>query len=329
MRIPGRKKVRLVRRWMRSRRRPYALILGYHRIADVVNDPFGVCVSPDRFRRHLELIARRGRFVSLSDLVDGLERNDLESGSVALTFDDAYEETLRIVEPLLADFDAPATVFAIASGAGREPWWERLSRMICRADRLPDRLTIDGTGAGNAPRVPEAAQEPVNGTDYRARNAFLMDLYRRLLHEPYDEREAALTRIAAWAGASDGGSDLARTLTDAELVTLAASSLVDIGSHTVTHPMFAELPEAEQRCELDESKAVLEGVLNRPVTLFSYPNGSASAASERLVAAAGYRAACASQQDVTFAESNRFRLPRLWPTNSVRTTVALSAWLRS
>jgi peptidoglycan/xylan/chitin deacetylase (PgdA/CDA1 family) len=52
------------------------------------------------------------------------------------------------------------------------------------------------------------------------------------------------------------------------------SDLVTIGSHTVSHPMLTSLSESAARLELRKSRAQLERLLQRKVTLFSFPFGA-------------------------------------------------------
>ena len=46
-----------------------SLILCYHRVAEGVQDPFGLCVSPARFERQLEEIARYGEPSTLDEVL--------------------------------------------------------------------------------------------------------------------------------------------------------------------------------------------------------------------------------------------------------------------
>ncbi len=108
------------------------------------------------------------------------------------------------------------------------------------------------------------------------------------------------------------GSPEQRALTLDELKELADNELVEIGAHTVTHPMLAKLPVADQRAEIFQSKSYLETVLDRPVTCFSYPNGSSSEETESIVRDAGFMCACTSYNDVIWRGTNRYQLPRFW-----------------
>jgi len=47
----------------------------------------------------------------------------------------------------------------------------------------------------------------------------------------------------------------------------------EIGSHTCSHPVLADLKEDELREELLKSKTILEDLIGAPVKLFSYPYG--------------------------------------------------------
>lgn len=47
----------------------------------------------------------------------------------------------------------------------------------------------------------------------------------------------------------------------------------EIGSHTVTHPNMAQVPESQARRELFDSKKCLEDKLSKPIRYFAYPFG--------------------------------------------------------
>jgi len=76
-------------------------------------------------------------------------------------------------------------------------------------------------------------------------------------------------------------------MTAVELCSLPPE-LVAFGSHSVTHTRFAALTAEERRRELVESKSSLEGILQRPVTLFSYPYGEGLPGDVEFARSAGY-----------------------------------------
>jgi hypothetical protein len=96
-----------------------------------------------------------------------------------------------------------------------------------------------------------------------------------------------------------------------ELRRLAATPLIEIGSHTRTHPRLGTLPVPEQLAEIRESKLALEAVLNRPVAHFAYPHGSAGPETAGLVKSAGFESACLASAGLVSSKTDPYRLPRM------------------
>ena len=90
-----------------------------------------------------------------------------------------------------------------------------------------------------------------------------------------------------WANYSDEPLTTERTMTSSQLREIADRAL--IGSHTTTHPMLTKLSETEAARELEESRKALEGLLNKNVTLFSFPYGDFNDALIKWSSAAGYK----------------------------------------
>jgi peptidoglycan/xylan/chitin deacetylase (PgdA/CDA1 family) len=290
-------------RWLRGRWLGQALILGYHRIAAEGADPYAVCVSPPHFAEQLAVLSRLARPISLAQLMAGLYQANLPKKAVVLTFDDGYADTLYQAKPLLARYQIPATVFVTTGSPGQPFWWDELAQIVLTASPL-----LDLSEAGWSGRLPAGPDEATPAM----RQQLLATLYQRLLPLPAERREPILHRLRAWPGSQPADFREQRALTPAELQELAGSELITIGAHTVSHPRLADLPEASQAAEIQQSKQLLVQQLGRPVRYFSYPNGSTSATTRKLVQASGFQAACASQPDLVRRGSDRLQLPRFW-----------------
>jgi peptidoglycan/xylan/chitin deacetylase (PgdA/CDA1 family) len=84
-------------------------ILMYHRV--VRHGSFDqLCVTPQRFERHMAWLARRGGVVPLHSAVDSLAAG-VATDAVVITFDDGYLDTLENALPILQRYRMPATVF--------------------------------------------------------------------------------------------------------------------------------------------------------------------------------------------------------------------------
>ena len=136
-------------------------ILGYHRVGPLRDDHVPT-VTGQAFERQLGFLAsRRYHLVSLDDIIGCLDRGEaMPRHSVAITFDDGYEETHTVAWPLLKRFGFPATVFVTPAEVGRPGFanWNQLVEMakdgiiigshtmhhsylpLVKVDRLPEEV---------------------------------------------------------------------------------------------------------------------------------------------------------------------------------------------
>jgi peptidoglycan/xylan/chitin deacetylase (PgdA/CDA1 family) len=139
-----------------------------------------------------------------------------------------------------------------------------------------------------------------------------------------ERREEWLSQLRHWAG--DEGCCVTdtphRAMTENEIRTLANSSLVTIGAHTVTHSRLSLLSVAEQREEITASKQQLETWLGRKISVFSYPygkRGDFTGKTATLCRNAGFSKAAANFPGQAHTWTDQFRIPRLlvrdWPVD--------------
>jgi peptidoglycan/xylan/chitin deacetylase (PgdA/CDA1 family) len=305
MRIPGLKKVKKTALWLKNKISPGALILGYHRIAKVEKDSFYNCISPDHFSQQMEVLKNHANPMNMEDLVAYLMGGDPPPKTVCVTIDDGYADALLNAKPILERYEIPATVFVTTGNLGGEFWWDELERYILNTPGNSGVLRLgqdklDFTWDFNNPNPEEQARYITS----------IANLLR-----PLDEasRRQLLAKIKEWGGINGPEElSLARSMTPEELVSLIDGGLIQIGSHTVTHPMLSELSEEERRFEIIESKRQLEEILAKPITGFSYPNGAFKKNDPELVSKAGYLYACASNYGVVRTIRNQYTLPRFW-----------------
>lgn len=311
--------------WLKSRLLPGALILLYHRVAELPSDPQLLCVTPRHFAEHLEILKKRQRPVSLAEMDQALGEGVQARFPVVITFDDGYVDNLYQAKPILERYDSPATVFVTAGqvDSKKEFWWDELERLLLRSGTLPEslRLTVDG----NAMSWQLDGAVPYDEQRYRDWNVELQGnptsrhtLYRSLsqLLRPLaeSERQRVIDELQAWAGVEREGRLTHRVLCPEEILRLAEGGLVNVGDHSLTHGTLSSLSVPAQRAEVEESKRRLEKILGRPVKSFAYPFGSRSdytLESLALVREAGFDSACANFPGVVWRSSDHFQLPRL------------------
>jgi peptidoglycan/xylan/chitin deacetylase (PgdA/CDA1 family) len=99
-----------------------------------------------------------------------------------------------------------------------------------------------------------------------------------------------------------------------QLREMAHSGLVEIGSHTATHPILASLTDEESWQELTVSRTQIEEGLGRKVRSFCFPNGKPGdyrASQVRQVRDAGYDCAVVASSGLAGARTGVFELPRI------------------
>jgi peptidoglycan/xylan/chitin deacetylase (PgdA/CDA1 family) len=248
--------------------------------------PNGSLLDHGLWNASAEQFASQLRFLhSHSDLIPLTEMPAaLESGSgryTAITFDDGYRDNHEVALPILGDCNATATFF-ISTGLvdnPRTPWWDELAWIVRTTTRdrisVPGRsepLTINGDRDGVIRRVQTAAKRLPGGA--------LDDFVQQVAESaatgriPDELRPAWLT----W--------DQVREMRRAGM---------EIGGHTVNHPVLSRLSPERQQFELSESFRRIETELGERPRTMSYPVGGLEAYNDvtrKAAQDAGWELAC-------------------------------------
>jgi hypothetical protein len=152
-----------------------------------------------------------------------------------------------------------------------------------------------------------------NLVDNKSRRAAIDTLIGQLKYRPIGERRALVERLAA-AMQSTLPADL--MMSPAQIKRLHNEGM-EIGGHTISHPILAMLDEKDARAEIIGGKHRLEEITGAPVTLFAYPNGKPGRdygpRDVDLVKKAGFAAAVSTIGGVANGSSDLFQLPRFSP----------------
>ncbi len=116
-------------------------------------------------------------------------------------------------------------------------------------------------------------------------------------------------------------------MTKDQVKEVAASDLIEIAAHTVHHVNLRGTQPALLTTEINESKNLLEQLIDKPVTDFAYPYGLYNQIVISAVAAAGYRTAVTTKPGDLQTKDTRFELLRLRPGG--RVGIAFISWLES
>ena len=209
------------------------LILMYH----IVDSPQAAieqkyCCPPDRFAAQMRWLRDSGRrLISLDELADHMDRRTpVEDGSVAVTFDDGFDVTVRNAVPVLVKFGVPATMFLLADRFGASNDWME-GRGFPSRPILSDAAARDLLAAGVAigshtrthPRLPAVDDALMEDEIRGSKCALEQRIGRRVDHFAYpfglfDERARETARRAGYRTACSTRSGFNRV--DADPFTL-------------------------------------------------------------------------------------------------------------
>jgi peptidoglycan/xylan/chitin deacetylase (PgdA/CDA1 family) len=282
----------------------------YHRIIDSPDDPYGICVSPANFAAHLIHLQQNYQLTRLVDVIAALKQGALPQRAVILTLDDGKVDTFCEAYPCLAAARIPATAFVTTGYIDRshEFWDDKLQRLLLLPDRMPPYLQLEIRGEQYASSItcPEDRRRVHN------------EIYELLKPLMAAEQFDILNCLEQWVDSGLADRPDYRAMTSMELNWLTHDGLVDLGAHTVTHPMLSAMPADIQRAEIEGSRQQLERITGRPVYTFAYPYGMLSdfnASSIALTKAAGFLAACTCVAHAVEPGADLFQLPRCWVGN--------------
>jgi peptidoglycan/xylan/chitin deacetylase (PgdA/CDA1 family) len=288
-------------------------ILIYHRVLSETDPMRPGEIDGQDFSWQMELLARFFSVLPLDQALDLMKHNALPPASVCITFDDGYADNVVNALPILQRWNLPATFFVTTGFLDGGRMWNDSVLEALRG--MPgDSLDLRTLGLGGY---------SLQTLEERAEAATL--LLKQLKHLPPGQRQEYTDYVASVVG-KDLPTDL--MMTSEQLKMLKASGM-EIGGHTITHPILANLPKHEAYREIREGKARLEAIIGEPIRYFAYPNGKPGSdyLSEHaaIVSGCGFEAALSTRWGVATSTTDIWQLPRFTPWD--RTPVRFMARL--
>jgi peptidoglycan/xylan/chitin deacetylase (PgdA/CDA1 family) len=303
------------------------LILMYHRIADRGPDPWKLAVSPTLFDQHLNLLKQRRTVLPLGEFGRRHRLGELPANAVAITFDDGYACNACAAAPLLERHGLPATIFLTTGCMSKDEefWWDALERIVSITDAQKLDLLIGGAAV---PIELGKRDDPDAGCSWDAgvrpatrRQAAYLELWSRLRLARESERREAMAALHRQADMPQLARPSHRVMTAAEVHKISASGLIEIGAHSVTHPVLSSLTSAEQSLEVTGSRDACCDLVGYRPHAFAYPFGDYNNDTVATVADAGFGLACTTDAFGVGREAQRLRMPRLqvgeWTTSEL------------
>jgi peptidoglycan/xylan/chitin deacetylase (PgdA/CDA1 family) len=276
-------------------------IVNYHRILEAP-DPL-LESEPDiqTFRWQMKLLAECFNVIPLYQALDGLATQRMPPRAVCITFDDGYRSTHDLALPILKEFNLPATVFVTTGCVGVGNMWN--DKIIEAVRRLPNgTLDLRETGLG-LHKI----------TCLEDRKHAIRKLTEDAKYLPPKERHGLTQKLDQLA---DGVFTEELMLTR-DMICAMAQQGIEIGAHTISHPILTSLSDDNAREEIAGGKQQLESIIGRSVRLFAYPNGKVGMDFDgrhvAMAKEAGFDAAFTTAMGAANKGHDRFQIPRSRP----------------
>ena len=255
----------------------------------------------------------------LDQAVARVSTGTLPARAACITFDDGYADNHDVAMPILQRHGLTATFF-IATGFldGGRMWNDAIIESVrhCKAPVL-DLSSLD-LGHHALASIGE-------------KKAAINSLISQIKYRTFEERVIVTDQLARLAGVQLP-HDLMMSSHQVQSMRRAG---MQIGAHTVSHPILARLTDGQARQEISGSKSFLEQLLGERVGLFAYPNGKPgedySPQSVAIVRSLDFDAAVSTAWGTHRAGDDLFQMRRFtpWDHGRLRFGVRMLANLRS
>lgn len=319
----------MIRHWLHSikhRFRHKAIVLMYHRIADISSDPWQLAVSPAHFEEQLQVL-KRYRVISMRELVEHVRNNSIPSNCVCLSFDDGYGDNYHAAIPLLEKYEIPASIF-IATGyinQQRPFWWDELEQLLLHSSELPSSFSTDINGQpiefdlGKTVLSPDEEEQQHHwqwpAPPPTQRIGLYLTIWEQLKPLTYPSLQPVLQNIQYWAGNHVPANDNDFPMTEEQLNISSRHPLVDIGLHTTTHTALGAHSAETQRYEMEACRQYLETHTAQYQPLVTYPYGSYNHETLELARDMQLSAGFTTEEQVVTQQSHLYRLGRFQVKN--------------
>ena len=279
-------------------------ILIFHR---VLPEPDPIYPDEIHVRRFYEVCGWLKSWFNILPLdaaIAHLKEGTLPARAACITFDDGYADNHDVALPILQRHGLPATFF-IATGFldGGRMWNDTVIESVRHTMATTLDLGELGRFAVGTPAEKAAAIGAIIG---------------KIKYLPVAERLDAAQRIASAAHVNPPNNLMMTSLQ----VKAMRQAGMQIGAHTVSHPILARLSNEQARAEIKGSKDFLEHLLGERVGLFAYPNGKPGEdyvpASVDVVRSLGFDAAVSTQWGAFRAGDDPFQIKRFTPWDQTR-----------
>lgn len=253
------------------------------------------------FMWQMQLISKHFTPLSISAALKHLENGTLPSNAICVTFDDGYVNNLEIAAPVLQQFDIPATVYIATGFSGVENMFN---------DRVIDLVADETLLTLNLGAIEE---QPIELNSMEKRIKVAHHVLAKIKYLPIEERKKLIDALYQ----ENNAQEYPIRMMSVEQIKQLHKMGIEIGAHTVEHPILTVLNPAQQKEQIAKSKETLAVWLGEKITGFAYPNGKITVdydlTTKDIVEELGFDYAVSTNWGITTKNSDKYQLNRFTP----------------
>lgn len=259
-------------------------VLNYHRIADVEKDGRdtflqNISATPSSFARQMDFLSENFNVISGAELLAWLQdKSELPPHAALITFDDGYQDNWSNAYPVLKKRNLPAIIFLTTNFIDKHTpfYWDKLAYAFYHTKK-------------NTATLPLLGKQHWDNHETARKLTLAWAEASKLLHN--EEKEAALSATLDALDITIPQAALSDLPLRWDQIREMANNGIEMGSHTLSHPILTRISLDQVRTEVVESKRRIEEEIGKPIFSFAYPNGGAAdfnSAIQNILKQAGY-----------------------------------------
>lgn len=205
--------------------------------------------TPEQFEQKLLWFKNRYNIVSINELRDHIYDGKSLKNACMLSVDDGWRSTYEVIYPVMKKHNVPFTIFVSphVMETGINFWYYTLR--FCNEDEIKRIMIRRGYFSAGIYKYP---------TELIFKEIQIDEVYDVL-----NEYQSVHPEVEIPRG----------FMNTEEVLKLHRSGLVEIGAHTMIHPILNIEDNKRSLKEIIQSTEKLSDILNKKVTSFAYPNG--------------------------------------------------------
>jgi len=214
---------------------------------------FHVIPSKEWFRETLRTINKVYKFIPISDIESYYHSNMRFNNRCHICFDDGDRSVYEHAFPILKEMNLPATLFMSP-------------QIVCENSNYWFQDFHDICSSVNRNQIYKAISE-VTGTDVNEINNYApFSLLKSL-------QIKNILKVVNKIKKEHNVRSRQYNMTEDELIEISESNIIEIGAHTMNHPILANESDEIAEKEIVDSITGLSGLTGKKVKYFAYPNG--------------------------------------------------------